>query len=128
MRDEARSSWRAFVEEITKRANWMKLIGIHPDIQARMTAPRAVHGVRIVSMMPDVLEKMYAYGSAEIVRVAAMLNDMKQVVQDVGHSSMLDFFWPEAMSTPSDTSPDLRYDRAIDGDWTVVSESIYAEK
>lgn len=127
MREEAVSSWKAFASELIKRTNWMNLIGIHPDLGKRMLAPMNMHPVRIVTMAEDYIERMYAEGNAEIVRIACLLKNeiIEENVIHVGRSNMQDFFWPHASDTCNPEVQD-RYDRAIKGDFTLVSESIYA--
>jgi len=121
---EARGTWEGFRAECHKRAKWMGMIGIHPDIKARMESACQVNLIRIATLDGEYLERMFATGNAEVARAAVILNQLcADGTIHLGTADVFDFLWPDIADLRDHVAK--RFARARAGDWTLISDSIY---
>jgi hypothetical protein len=118
---EAKKAWQAMAVELTRRARWMSLIGLHRQIIARLQEPLHLRHVEIRTIHDDMLARMFATGSAEIARIASILHGLDERERDREpeyRTTLKKFLW--GMSDQIPEWAQSRYDSALAGGYRVL--------
>jgi hypothetical protein len=118
--DECHKAWSAFEFEVTRRRQWLNLIGVHQDILQRMDEPLAARIVTVRTASPLFLPTMFTLGSFNAAAAAAYLRDIEREGREMRmpyRKGLNEFLWPPH-AIPENLQP--RYRKACTGNFGLI--------
>jgi hypothetical protein len=101
MQNEARNCWSQLVVGVKKRIEWLNLIGVHKDSQARASSGIDCYRIMVRTLQDDFLARAFAQGSADVAfqieRLVKEVGLSKNISEHNSNVSADEFFWGDPL-------------------------------